>query len=97
MALIVSEDAQGPWAGVECDRRGCFGHVTIRPVGSDWSRYEMACEAFDLADEEGWSLTGRTYCPRHALERARTARRVADGYSWAHTVVEGVKGGPRPA
>jgi hypothetical protein len=96
VALIVAEDAIGPWAAVECDRRGCFGHVTIRPIGSEWSTYDMACEAFDQAEAEGWRLAGSTYCPKHAQERPGRSTRLADGFSWARTAVEGVKGGQRP-
>jgi hypothetical protein len=97
VAVVVSQDGIGPWVSVECEAPGCYAHVTVRPVGSDYSRYEMACEAFDIAEREGWRLEGSTHCPRHRYRRAAPGPRVADGYSWAFTVVEGVNGRPRPS
>ena len=97
MALIVGDDAQGDYAAMECDQRGCYGHVAIRPAGDGWSSYDLACEAFDQAEAAGWDLQGRTYCPRHSRERPAERPKVGDGYSWANTRTEAVKGGQRPA
>lgn len=97
MAVKVGEDEYGPYATVECDRRGCARHVSIRPVGDDWSGYDMACTVFDMAEDEGWRLVGRTYCPQDALERPQRRPRVGDGYGWAEVHAEAVKGGQRPA
>lgn len=100
MALIVSEDRQGAWAAVECESPGCGCHVSIRPAVPDWSRYEMACTAFDMAQEDGWSLDGATYCPNHAPARRERTVRLRDGFDWARVVlepVEPVKGSRRLA
>jgi hypothetical protein len=98
VAIVVGSDNYGVYATVECDRRGCFGHVSIRPaeIGS-WHGYDLVCEAFDQAEAAGWRMVGRTYCPRHAIERLRRRVRLGDGFAWAWTASEGVKGGQRPA
>lgn len=97
MALVVGDDSQGDYAAVECDRRGCYGHVSIRPAGDGWTSYDLACEAFDQAEAAGWTLQGETYCPRHGPRTARRRPRLGDLYSWARTRRESVKGSRRLA
>lgn len=97
MALVIGRDGAGDWAAMECDQRGCFGHLTLRPAGEGWTGYDLVCETFDQAESAGWRLAGSTYCPRHVQDRPGRPVRVGDGYAWARTAVQGVKGGPRPA
>lgn len=81
MALSVGRDNAGDWAAVECDRRGCFGHVAVRPA-EDMTGYDLVCVAFDLAAGSGWTLTGSAYCPKHPPRATRRRLRLADGFPW---------------
>jgi len=97
MAVMVRGVTGDAWASVECDRRGCDGHVTVRTAEAHQTPYDAACLAFDIAEAEGWRLVGRTYCPDHAQGGLGRSVRLADGFAWARTAWQGVKGGQRPA
>jgi hypothetical protein len=104
VAAVIDADRWGVWAGVECDWSGCYGHLTLRPMVEDRSTaavVALAEEAIRQADAEGWLLRGLTYCPRHRgtwrWERLERPGTVGNGYAWALTAGEGVKGGQRPA
>lgn len=95
MALVVGEDSVSVYGVVECDRPGCMAHVAIRPGWSGARLYDMACEAFDLAEQGGWALQGDTFCPSHRPRTGRRRPRIGDLYSWAKTRRETVKGSRR--
>ena len=97
MALTVGRDRFGDWATMTCDRRGCECHVSLRPAAEGQTGYDLVCAVFDMAQDDGWRLIGRAYCPEHRLERRWGRPRVSDGYPWARLAREGVKGGQRPA
>ena len=95
MALVVGDDNRGIYGVVECDRRGCYAHVAVRPGWDGATAYEMACEGFDLAEASGWELQGDTYCPAHRPRTGRRRPRLGDLYAWARTRRETVKGSRR--
>jgi len=83
VACVVGEDHAGVYAVVECDTAGCWAHVSLRPAAGQ-SAYDTLCAAFDIAEDDGWLLIGRAYCPRHApVRRSRTAGRVGEAFRWA--------------
>jgi hypothetical protein len=80
--MTVGSDASGLWASVGCDKRGCYRHVAARPAGHRRvPAYDLICQVFDWAAEDGWELDGRAWCPEHARRRQRLGR-VGEGYDW---------------
>jgi hypothetical protein len=96
MALTFGRDGGGPWVSVDCDKRGCYGHVTIRPCDpSVQGAVETAMEAIDQALEGGWCLNGRAWCPRHAQwQQERLTGRLGGDFPWV-AVVNGASAGRR--
>lgn len=92
--MIVDADERGPFAVVECDRLRCRSHLALRPAGPA-PLYDLVCEAFDWAQDEGWWLDGSAYCPDHWPVGAGASETVADGYAWARVTREPVKGAER--
>lgn len=82
---------------IECDRRGCYAFVTLRDPANPGptAALRLARATLELAADEGWRLSGATYCPKHAEDRPERAKTVGDGYVWARIAVEGVKGSQR--
>jgi hypothetical protein len=77
MAAILDRDRWGEFVVIECDYRRCDHHESGRP-GPGMTTYDLLCAVFDAAQDDGWRLAGRTYCPHHA--RSDLASRVHD---WA--------------
>jgi hypothetical protein len=98
MAVVVDSDAAGVFVVVECNGRGCYGHVAGRP-GPDMTAYDLLCAVVDEAADAGWLMAGKTWCPRHATtwRRARTLGRVGEGFTWADVKRGADRGALRPS
>lgn len=89
VSVVIDVDDLGVWVAIECDFRGCYRHVSGRPVAdADWSAGQLLDAVVGWAMDDGWRLTGRPWCPDHAL-LGRTDGRVGEGYQWVRVQPRG--------